>query len=303
MKTKRSSLLSLLCWCLFTFIAVSTLQAQVKQSSSLLRDMAVKSPASWTRVAPETEQFAVMMPAAPRVQKEVRVIGGQELVLNYYGSTHQDSDYAVLAIVGFKDANASLAQMLMLDFYSRLNPATSQRQSTDPVSTIKATYQGDILLDGYSGRQFDLETNNRVGQWRIYNVGEKFYAVAASTTSKNSLSLNRFLDSFTLSNPQAIPATADAKISTGEPLSPRSTARWMIILKTFSKGERPRAMQRMSLLRIQGYDTRVVDTDSYPNLRPGFVALTMGPYSKPEAAEVLAKLRSIAPESYMKSGW
>jgi len=167
--------------------------------------------------------------------------------------------------------------------------------------TTKATYLREISLDGYGGRQFALEAYNRRGEWRIYKVGETFYAVAASTNSKNVIPLKRFFDSLTFAKSQLNPIATNVSI----PATPeqRSLGRWMVILRTFSKQERARAIQRMNVLLEQGFDVQVIDTNRYPNLRPGFLALTMGPYQKRQATDLLAKARVVAPESYIKSGW
>jgi hypothetical protein len=301
MKSTRTTSLPSLSWLLLISLLATVAKAQVEESSFLPRETAKKTSLAWTRVAPATEKFAVMMPGDPTVQKEGRVIDGQQVWLSYYGSIQGESDYAVLTGLGLKDT--SVAQMLMLDLYCRINATVLQKQSVERVNTTRATYQRDIFLNGYIGRQFSLEAYDRIGEWRIYRVGETFYAVAASTSSKNALPLKRFLDSFTFSLSQANAPGSDVDTSTGVQPSAHSTFRWLIILQTFSKAERPRAIERMSLLRNQGYDTHVIDTDSYPNLRPGFLALTIGPCSKRAAAEQLGKLRLVAPQSYIKSGW
>jgi len=301
MKSTRTTSLWSPSWLVLISLLAAAAQAQVKESSFRPPETAKKISLTWTRVAPATEKFAVMMPGDPTIQKEGLIIGGQQVWLSYYGSTQGDSDYAVLTGLGLKDA--SVAQMLMLDFYCRLNTTALQKQSVARVNTTKATYQRDIFLNGYVGRQFSLEAYDRIGEWRIYRVGETFYAVAASTSPKNALPLKRFLDSFTLSLSQANAPLSDVDTSTGVRPSAPSASRWLIILQTFAKSERPRAIERMGLLRSRGYDTQVIDTDSYPNLRPGFVALTVGPYSKRAAAELFGKLRLVAPQSYIKSGW
>jgi hypothetical protein len=301
MKSTRTTSLRSLSWLLLISLLVTAAKAQVKESSFRSRETAKQISLAWTRVAPATEKFAVMMPGDPTVQKEGRIIGGQQVWLSYYGSIQGDSDYAVLTGLGLKDT--SVAHMLMLDFYCRLNATALQKQSLERVNTIKATYQRDVYLNGHVGRQFSLEAYDRIGEWRIYRVGETFYAVAASTSPKNALPLKRFLDSFTFSLSHADAPLSDVDTSTGVRPSAPSAFRWLIILQTFAKSERPKAIERMSLLRSQGYDTHVIDTDSYPNLRPGFVALTVGPYSKRAAAELFGKLRLVAPQSYIKSGW
>ena len=59
----------------------------------------------------------------------------------------------------------------------------------------------------------------------------------------------------------------------------------------------------MNLLRGEGFDARVLSTDSYSNLRPGLLVLAMGPFSKRDAERRLVELRSVAPRSYIKAGW
>jgi hypothetical protein len=46
-----------------------------------------------------------------------------------------------------------------------------------------------------------------------------------------------------------------------------------------------------------------VDTDHYPNLRKGFLAVVIGPHSRSAAVGFLNRVRSAAPGSYIKSGW
>ena len=127
------------------------------------------------------------MPAAPTLKQETILISGQQLLLSYYGTRRGQSDYAVLTLAGLNDANWHVAHMLMLDLYCRSS------------SSFKAIFQKDISLDGYVGRQFSLESDERVGEWRIYEVNKTFFAVAGSSNSGYAHSLRRFFDSFSLS--------------------------------------------------------------------------------------------------------
>jgi hypothetical protein len=288
---------------LLTSILSATTNAQVKKSSFIARNSINKTSVSWTTFAPASEKFGVLMPANPTVKKEIRVIGQQQLLVSYYGTRQGDSDYAVLSVAALSDINPNVAHMLMLDLYGRLNGDDFRPPDAQGVNTINATYQNDILLDGYVGRQFSLKTVDRIGEWRFYRVGEKFYAVAASTSSRNDLSLKRFLNSFTFSLAEGDVSGSAPASSKREDISNSPAFRWLIILQTFSKAELVKATHRMNILRSQGYDARVIDTNSYGNLRPGLLALTMGPYSKQAAEERLVKLRSVAPQSYIKSGW
>ena len=295
-----SSLRFLLLGLLFLIaISVTPAKAQVQKPLSVRSGRDISRSTKMIKVAPANENFAVLMSGTPEMQIEMRVLRGQQLILSYYGSVQPDSNYAVLVLSGLKDGNPDLAQMLMLDYYARLN-VVRMPKSMEPPAT-KATYLKEISLDGYDGRQFGLEAYNRKGEWRLYKVGETFYVVAASTSSKRVLSLNRFFDSLTFakSTGTAVAANVSAPAKTER----ISLGRWIIILRTFSKQERARAIQKMNALLEQGFDVQIIDTNHYPNLRPGFLALTMGPYQLRQATDLLAKVRMVAPESYIKSGW
>jgi hypothetical protein len=190
--------------------------------------------------------------------------------------------------------------MLMLDFYCRSSAAENTAQGAQGFSSVKAIFQKHVALDGYAGRQFSLETAERMGEWRIYEVNKTFYAVAASSNSRYANSFRRFFDSFSLAENNTTMMNANTAV--GNRVS-NSADRWFIILQTFSRNERAKANRTMSLLQGQGYDTQVISTDSYSNLRPGLLALAMGPFSKRAAQERLGELRSVAPQSYIKAGW
>jgi hypothetical protein len=299
LKGLGTSLLALTGWLLL--ISPSSIgTAQVKKSSFLPR---LKDDSrTWTRYTPATDKFVVAMPKNPTVQQEVRVINGQPLLLSYYGARLGKSVYAVVTITGLNDANWNLAHMLMLDFYVRVNADLFLPQGVQGLSTIKATYQRDISLDSYAGRQFSLESFDKTGEWRLYKTDTRFYAVTVCTNSDYLSSSKRFLASFTFSSSAINPTTAVVNAAEGERVS-NSTNRWLIILQTFSSHERVRAIQKMNLLRSRGYDVQVINTSSYRNLRPGLLSVAMGPYSRRAADERLAGVRLVAPQSYIKPGW
>ena len=278
-----------------SLLLLSPAFAQIK-TSFLAKAPDTENPKSWTRFTSHTDKFDVLMPAAPTLKQETLVIGGQQLLLSYYGTRRGHSDYAVLTLAGLNDAYWHVAHMLMLDLYRRSNvPGTSQSSSS-----FKATFEKDISLHGYVGRQFRLESDERVGEWRIYEVNKTFVAVAGSSNSKSAPSLRIFFDSFSLSGNNSTVAAANT--AAGKRVS-NPADRWLIILQTFSRNERAKASQRMNLLRGQGYDAEVLSTDSYSNLRPGLLVLAMGPFSKRAAEKRLGELRAVAPQSYIKAGW
>ena len=257
----------------------------------LLSTTFAQNSKTWTRFTSHTDKFHVLIPAAITRKQETRLISGQQLLLSYYGARRGQSDYAVLTLTGFNNPNWYVAHMLMLDLYCRSNA---------PAGSFTAIFQKDISLDGYAGRQFSLESDERVGEWRIYEVDQTFYAVAGSSNARSINSLARFFDSFSLSETNS--TVANRNNAAGKRVS-NPAARWLIILQTFSRNERAKANRKMHLLRSQGYDIDVISTDAYSNLRPGLLALAMGPLSKRVAEERLGKLRLVAPQSYLKAGW
>lgn len=238
---------------------------------------------NWTRFTSHTDKFDVLMPAAPTLKQETILIARQQLLLSYYGTRRGQSDYVVLTLSGLNDANWYVAHMLLLDLYCRSS------------SSFTAIFEKDISLNGHVGRQFSLESDERVGEWRIYERDKTFFAVAGSSNSRYEHSLRRFFDSFSLSG-------NNSRAAAGKRIS-NPTGRWLIILQTFSRNERAKANQKMNVLRRQGYDTDLISTDAYSNLRPGLLVLAMGPFSKQAAEQRLGKLRAVAPQSYIKAGW
>lgn len=281
-----------------SLLLLSTAFAQVK-TSFFAPQPDTEKPKSWTRFTSRTDKFQVLMPAAPQLEQETLRIAGQQLLLSYYGARRGQSDYAVVTLTGFNDGNWYVAHMLMLDLYRRTTE-TNARHGARSSTSFTAVFQKDISLDGYGGRQFSLASDERVGEWRLYEVNKTFYAVAGSSMSRYANSLRPFFDSFSLSESDS--TVANTNSAAGKRVS-NPTARWLIILQTFSRSERARANRRMNLLQGQGFDTQVVVTDSYSNLRPGLLVLAMGPFSKRVAEQRLGELRAVAPNSYIKAGW
>jgi hypothetical protein len=295
LKSLRTSLLTLSL--VLLFVPLST--AQIKKASFSPR---VNESRTWIRYRPATDKFVVRMPKNPTVQQEVRVIGGQPILLSYYGARRGESVYAVLTLTGLNDESWNVAHMLMLDFYGRVNADVLLPKGVQGSSTIKATYQRNVSLDSFVGREFSLETLDKTGEWRLYKADKIFYAVAACTSSNDASSSKPFLASFTVSPSQDNSTTVAVNAPEAERVS-NPTNRWLIILQTFSNHEIGRANRRMNFLRSRGYDAQVISTNSYPKLRPGLLSLAMGPYSRRVAEERLAGARSVAPQSYIKPGW
>ena len=105
----------------------------------------------------------------------------------------------------------------------------------------------------------------------------------------------------------ATPGTANAAEAGGNKTRGAGAAdkggRWFVILGSFPKEERERGVQRVDLVRRQGFDARLVSSDDYPNMKAGLWVVVMGPYTRTNAEEVLAQVRPKVKDAYTKSGW
>lgn len=300
-----TSTASRLVFCIL-LIPLST-SGQVKRNSSLSSPEKGKHPTlSWVKVSPANEEFRVWMPESPQTRTEGIVIDQKPVTVNYYGLDQKGTDFAILSVSGLENKTADLAHMLMLDLYAKSIPKSLIDKTDKNEASVIATFQRHAVLNGYPGREYKIEARNRTGVWRFFSVGRRFYVIAASTGRNENTLVNRFLESLALgastsgnSNSVHPPLT----VETQQPVRSLSMGRWLIILKTFTKAERSKANEKLGLLRSLGYDVHLVDTNQYPNLKKGFLALAMGPLSKVAAQTALNKLRSVAPGSYLKSGW
>jgi hypothetical protein len=244
------------------------------------------------------------MPESPQIGTERLVIDQQSVTVNYYGLDHEGTDIAILSVSGLGNKSEDLAQMLMLNLYAKSIPKLFRDKSVK--NEASATFQRDILLNGYPGREYKIKARNRTGVWRLFNMGKRFYAIVASTDRNENTLVTRFLESLALGASSGINSkSVQPKLSVEALQRPPSLSMgtWLIILKTFTKAERSKANEKLGHLRSLGYGVHLVDTDHYPNLKKGFLAIAIGPQSKGEAEDALNKVRSVAPGSYVKSGW
>ena len=91
--------------------------------------------------------------------------------------------------------------------------------------------------------------------------------------------------------------------STTDQLPPPPSGSWFVFLGAFTRDEYGKAQERLRYMQGQGYDARIIDTNEYPNLTRGLWAVVLGPYSKSYADSQAAKVKSVRPDAYVKSGW
>ncbi|MBA3322786.1 MAG: hypothetical protein H0T45_15245 [Pyrinomonadaceae bacterium] len=306
MQQRRLAKVALLPSC-FILITAQLATAQTTRIYSFLSTPRVTQD-TWVRAAPADEEFTVKLPRQPKIGIERLTINEKTVDIRFYGLAADGVDYAVLSVSGLESEMADLAYTLMLNFYAKLVPASPLDDVVGNVNTVEATYQRDLTLNGHNGREYIIRIRNRSGMLRFFNAGERFYIAVASGTHNSSPLVNRFLNSFRLASVTPIDLGAIQVQPEGDTTgqralpTPSSNEAWFVILRTFSKSEHVKANQHLSLIRRSGVDARIVDTNDYPNLKNGLLAVVMGPYSFVAAKNVLNKVRPAVPEAYIKSG-
>jgi cell division protein FtsN len=143
-------------------------------------------------------------------------------------------------------------------------------------------------------------------RWPIVAAGIAILLLAVALLYHNGA--KRTADSPTDSTPKGQPAMRDTKPKAGtaltsEPRPPTSEGKseWFVIVGSFAKDDAAGSRQRRALLVSSGYEAKIVDTDKYPNLRPGLWAVVLGPYETEELAKASRdKAKRLVPDSYVR---
>lgn len=307
MWAERTSVLLLVCSILIP-VRVGRAQATPVQSP---RGPTVsrQSTPRWVRVAPASEEFEAVLPAAPEEAVERLQVGGKTVVVRYYGVSADETRYAVLSADVKDFPGEELAYVMMLNLCNKQVASSSPDKGEVSGAAVQAEFRRALWLNGYAGREYKIRVRTSTGLLRFYNTGRKYYAAVAVTTGDNTPLINRFMDSFTLAAPapagsrRAPAGSPESAKRQGTPPVPVTSGTWLVILKTYAMSERAAANHALDLFRRAGYEASVVRTEDYPNLRKGLLAIVMGPYPKAVAQEVRTKARSAAKGAYIKSGW
>jgi hypothetical protein len=82
-----------------------------------------------------------------------------------------------------------------------------------------------------------------------------------------------------------------------------TTPQWLVVAGTYRPNESSTAQRRRQALVDAGHDAVTIETNDYPMLAPGLVAVVVGPFgSRGEANAALAVVRSSVRDAYVKQG-
>jgi hypothetical protein len=229
--------------------------------------------------------------------------------LRHYGASAGDTQYLVLAAGAGDFPAEELAYSLMLQLCYKLVPASPLYAGGEAGTAVRAEFRRGLQLDGHPGREYAIRVRQSAGLLRFYNTGRNYYAAVAVTAGGNDPLIDRFLDSFRLAPSGPGTAGRGQEPSTA-PAEPRPNAlgagqegTWLVILKTYSERDGGAAARAAERIRRAGLPVRVVRTGYYPNLKKGFLAVVMGPYTKVAARQYQVRARASAGGAYIKSGW
>lgn len=189
--------------------------------------LAQTGDARWRWVAPEDEEFSVLMPGV--AQWEYRTLplaeGLSEEVVSYEAARGGVS-YSVLAFnkhdLPFKTLDA-----LVKSFSHALLGAEN--------GDFLIEFERDVPLDGRVGKQFVLKTGKPLGTVRVYEAEENFYVLMTSGGRAGEPEVDRFFSSFRLGGGggEEVVVTGQSAVAPARtplwPAAPRSTSVGVII--------------------------------------------------------------------------
>ncbi len=169
---------------------------------------------SWGMLAPEGEEFKVLMPKPPN--HETGKEPYHRMTLNTHLYKVSDNDgllFAVVTLSGIKSATAAWTETERFNSYVDAFGKWFPKKVRGKEVVSHMTFQGDLELNGHAGREYRLTVGDTPGLARFYITRKKFYAVVALSTRKDEARVARFMGSFSLPEKRAelsISRTAEA---------------------------------------------------------------------------------------------
>lgn len=158
----------------------------------------------WTRVAPEDEEFAVLMPEVNfRIRRELPF--GDGVVLR--PASFEIANRGVLfSVLSFSKSQPGTPKSL--DEFAQGFRYALQKNSASLPSEL--AFERDVTLEGRRGRQFRLMVGDARGPARVYETPNHFYVVLTLGGAADESATERFQSSFTFDK------TGEGRVSPNE---------------------------------------------------------------------------------------
>jgi TonB family protein len=146
---------------------------------------------AWNRVAPEDEEFAVLMPEPNfRIRREIPFNGGIVLRPASFEITYRGALFSVLSFSKSEAATPKTLDEFVKGFSKGL-------QNNSTKTTAKLQFERNLTLDGRAGKQFKLAVGDALGTARIFETEKHFYVVLTLGADETESTADRFQSSFT----------------------------------------------------------------------------------------------------------
>src|ERR1700759_2170671 len=146
---------------------------------------------AWNRIAPEDEEFAVLMPEPNfRIRREIPFNGGIALKPVSFEITYSGALFSVLSF-----SKSEAATPKTLDEFVKGFSYALQNNSTK--TTAKLQFDRNLTLDGRAGKQFKLAVGDALGTVRIYETERHYYVALTLGADESESTADRFQSSFT----------------------------------------------------------------------------------------------------------
>jgi TonB family protein len=179
--------------------SVALTQAVILLLATALPASAQTAAAQWRKVAPETEEFTVLMPGAPEIETDQKPFGQMTVTSTSYTFVSDDGPiFLVASVSGLGAFTGTLPDKERMTAYAQGFWKGFLQSALDRGLKAEATRQGDLSLNGQPGAAYDVIMGEVTGVAHVYSTKKKFYAVMVFNTPKSDARINRFLDSFTL---------------------------------------------------------------------------------------------------------
>lgn len=174
----------------------------------------------WLQLAPEREEFSVMIPAPPRVLTQPGNYsyeeGGERVLEHQYYDGYADGFVFVI---------------------ESIRAAHPQRILKPIVQTVsaRATFERDVTVDGYKGKEYKSNSTSFYGRILCLLANEHVYVLTLAARDEKSMFPERFLNSFKLSDqgvariPAASQPSSDASVAESEIFKSKDVTRKAVI--------------------------------------------------------------------------
>ncbi|HJR06341.1 MAG TPA: energy transducer TonB [Pyrinomonadaceae bacterium] len=215
MKSLRINFRRALLFALLCFTASATMAARAQKVA----------PDEWVKVAPQNEEFTVVMPRAPFPLAENRRAGSLVVAGQRYSLRQDKAEYTVWSFKVEKlpdalgeDTESYLDQCAEIAWDLLIEPYWKKIRRDAPGELFRYNLDYEEALDsaGYPGRSYLLNLGDVRGLTHIYAVGSRVYIVSASSVPSESSGVERFVKSFALTlQPAPDASVVVAAVGTG----------------------------------------------------------------------------------------